>query len=162
VAGNGVMCKITTIPKGARSQGWMGRTNFSNYTIQADVYSAQRNEKLGDAGVIGQRYRLDLMGASQELKVGSWISHEEKFRKVPFEWKPNTWYTLKLNSSVSEKDGKKAAILQGKCWPRDGQEPAEWTITWEDHPANDVGSPGLFGNAKDAEVFFDNVKVSNN
>ena len=55
VSGNGVMCKITTIPKGARSQGWMGRTNFSNYSIQADVYSAERDGKIGDAGVIGQR-----------------------------------------------------------------------------------------------------------
>jgi outer membrane protein assembly factor BamB len=162
ISGNGVMCKITTIPKGARSQGWMGRTNFSNYTIQADVYSAQRNDKLGDAGVIGQRYRLDLMGAAQELKIITWISHEEKFKTVPFEWKPNTWYTLKLNSSVTEMDGKKTVILHGKCWPRDGKEPADWTITWEDHPANEVGSPGLFGNAKDAEVFFDNVKVSAN
>jgi len=162
VSGNGVMCKITTIPKGARSQGWMGRTNFSNYTIQADVYSAERNGKQGDAGVIGQRYRLDLMGAAQELKLISWISHEEKFKTVPFEWKPNTWYTLKLNASVSEKDGKKHVVLNGKCWPRDEKEPKEWTITWEDHPANEVGSPGLFGNAKDAEVFFDNVKVTSN
>ena len=162
VSGNGVMCKITTIPKGARSQGWMGRSNSSNYSIQADVYSAERNSKLGDAGVIGQRYRLDLMGASQELKIISWISHEEKFHAVPFEWKPDTWYTLKFSASVTEKDGAKIAVLKGKCWPRDGKEPEEWTITWEDHPANEVGSPGLFGNAKDSEVFFDNVKVSNN
>lgn len=162
VSGNGVMCKITTIPKGARSQGWMGRTNLSNYTIQADVYSAERNNKLGDAGVIGQRYRLDLMGAAQELKLISWISHEEKYHAVPFAWKADTWYTLKLSASLTEKDGVKIAVLKGKCWPRDGKEPEEWTITWEDHPANAVGSPGLFGNAKDAEVFFDNVKVSNN
>jgi len=162
VSGNGVMCKITTIPKGARSQGWMGRTNFSNYSIQADVYSAERNGKIGDAGVIGQRYRLDLMGAAQELKLVSWISHEEKFHTVPFEWKANTWYTLKLNASVTEKDGHKVSTLKGKCWPQGDKEPEEWTITWEDNPANEIGSPGLFGNAKDAEVFFDNVKVSSN
>ena len=156
------MCKITTIPKGARSQGWMGRTNFSNYSIQADVYSAERNGKTGDAGVIGQRYRLDLMGAAQELKLVSWISHEEKFHTVPFEWKADTWYTLKLNASVTEKDGHKISTRKGKCWPQGDKEPEEWTITWEDHPANEVGSPGLFGNAKDAEVFFDNVKVSSN
>jgi outer membrane protein assembly factor BamB len=174
VKGNGVMTKITTIPKGARSQGWMGRTNFSNYTIQADVYSAIRNDKMGDAGVIGQRYRLDLMGAAQELKLISWISHEEKFKVVPFEWKPNTWYTSKLQTSVKEVkeekevDGKKTtvvkkvAVLQGKVWPRGTEEPKEWTITWEDEPGNVIGSPGLFGNAKDAEVFFDNVKVTQN
>lgn len=162
VKGNGVMTKITTIPKGARSQGWMGRTNFSNYTIQADIYSAIRDGKMGDAGVIGQRYRLDLMGAAQELKVISWISHEIKFKTVPFEWKPNTWYTSKLNTSVKEADGKKIAVLKGKVWERGTDEPKEWTITWEDEPGNVIGSPGLFGNAKDAEVFFDNVKVTQN
>ncbi|MHC4877292.1 MAG: outer membrane protein assembly factor BamB family protein [Planctomycetota bacterium] len=159
VKGNGVMAKITTIPKGARSQGWMGRTNFSKYTIEADIYSAIRNGKMGDAGVIGQRYRMDLMGAAQELKLISWISHEEKFKTVPFEWKPNTWYRLKLTTDFKEADGKKIAVLHGKVWPRDGDEPKDWTITWEDEPGNTVGSPGLFGNAKDAEVFFDNVKV---
>lgn len=162
ITGNGVMCKITTIPKGARSQGWMGRTNFSNYSIQADIYSAQRNKKQGDVGVIGQRYRLDLMGATQEMKIGSWIAHEKKFHRVPFAWKPNTWYTLKLKASVTEKDGQKHFSLHGKCWPRDSKEPEAWTISWDDNPPNEVGSPGLFGNAKDAEVFFDNVKVSSN
>jgi outer membrane protein assembly factor BamB len=162
VKGNGVMAKITTIPKGARSQGWMGRTNFSKYTIEADIYSAIRDDKMGDAGVIGQRYRLDLMGAAQELKLISWISHEEKYKTVPFEWKPNTWYRMKLTTDFKEADGKTIAVLHGKVWPRDDKEPEDWTITWEDEPGNTVGSPGLFGNAKDAEVFFDNVKLYQN
>ena len=162
VNGNGVMTKITTIPKGTRSQGWMGRTDFSDYTIQADVYSAERNAKMGDAGVIGQRYRLHLMGAAQEIQIISWISHEIKHKSVPFAWKPNTWYTMKLKSTIQEKDGKKVAVLSGKAWPRGEKEPEEWHVTWEDEPANTHGSPGLFGNAKDAEVFFDNVKVTQN
>jgi len=162
VKGNGVMCKITTIPKGARSQGWMGRPNFSKYTIQADVYSAQRDGKQGDVGVIGQRYRLDLMGAAQTLKVGSWIAHESKFNIAPFEWSPNTWYTLKLSTTIEDRKGTKVAILKGKVWPRGEDEPEAWTVTWEDTPGNEIGSPGLFGNAKDAEIFFDNVKLTQN
>ena len=46
VDGNGVLCKITTIPKGMRSQGWFGHTSLSNYTIQADVMGALKNGKL--------------------------------------------------------------------------------------------------------------------
>src|SRR5690606_30987681 len=42
VDGNGVLCKITTIPKGMRSQGWMGPTQFRNYTIQADVLGLKK------------------------------------------------------------------------------------------------------------------------
>jgi len=162
IEGNGVMCKITTIPKGTRSQGWMGRDDLANYTIQADVYNAERDGRLGDAGVTGQRYRLELMGASQELKIVSWISHESKFKAVPFEWKSNTWYTLKFKASTEEKDGRLVSVLAGKCWPRDGKEPEEWTVTWEDYPANETGAPGLSGSAKDSEVFFDNVKVYEN
>ena len=39
---------------------------------------------------------------------------------------------------------------------------ADISVPGEDEPGNVIGSPGLFGNAKDAEVFFDNVKVTQN
>jgi outer membrane protein assembly factor BamB len=158
IDGNGVMMKISTIPKGARSQGWMGHTYFKNYTIQADVYGAERNSKLPDIGLIGQRYRFEIMGASQQLKIGSWVAHEIKFKQVPFAWKSNTWYTMKFQTT--SKDGK--STLRGKAWPRGGKEPKDWQIEWTDTPANITGSPGLFGNAKDAEIFYDNVKVTAN
>src|SRR5262249_21634629 len=35
--GQRVMVKITTIPKGTRSQSWMGPTDMHDYTIQADL-----------------------------------------------------------------------------------------------------------------------------
>jgi hypothetical protein len=69
---------------------------------------------------------------------------------------------MKLTASTKDKDGKRVAVLNGKVWPRDEKEPTEWTITWEEEPANETGSPGLFGNAGDAEVFYDNIKVSPN
>ena len=69
VTGNGVMCKISTIPKGTRSQGWIGNPAAKNYEIQADVYAvgvetgdADKNGKLPDMGLICQRYRFDMMG----------------------------------------------------------------------------------------------------
>jgi len=161
-SGNIVMMKITTIPKGTRSQGWMGHTDLDNYTTQADVLGATKDGKMPDIGVIAQRYRLEMLGASQELKLYSWIAHEEKFIKKPFEWKPEVWYTIKLSASHAVKDGESVATLKGKIWPRDEKEPAEWTITWDDAPANEFGSPGLFGNAKDAEIFYDNIVVTPN
>ncbi len=159
VEGNGVLTKITTIPKGTRSFGTMGRPDLSSYSIQADIYLAERLGKIGDAGLIAQRYRLDFMGEHKQLKLISWISHEIKYHQQKVDLQANTWFTLKLHASTKDKDGKKVAVLQGKVWPRDQKEPADWTITWEDEPANEIGSPGLFGNANDAEVFYDNVKV---
>ena len=51
------------------------------------------------------------------------------------------------------------AILRGKVWPRSGSEPDQWLIEAKDAAPNRNGSPGLYGNAKDAEIFLDNVRV---
>jgi outer membrane protein assembly factor BamB len=157
--GNGVMVKITTIPKGARSQGWMGPSHLHDYTIQADVRGTLRDGKQPDIGLIAQRYTLDLMGVKQQLQVRSWISELGRFSKtVPFKWNYDTWYTMKFRASVEE--GK--AVLKGKVWPRDEDEPDDWSIEAVDDVPNVIGSPGLFGNAQDAEIFLDNIEVKDN
>jgi hypothetical protein len=61
----------------------------------------------------------------------------------------------------AEDQGSKA-VLKGKIWPRDEQEPAAWTIEAEDTSPNHSGSPGLFGNAKDSEIYLDNIQVTAN
>ncbi len=168
VTGNAVLCKISTIPKGTRSQGWMGQSHLHDYTIQADVRGATRHDKTPAMGIINQRYTLALEGDVEDpekgavpgLQIRSWVSRLElRFAKtIPFPWKPDVWYTMKFQSE--NKDGK--AILRGKVWPRGETEPAEWTIEAADETPNEHGSPGLFGNASDAEVFVDNVKVTAN
>jgi outer membrane protein assembly factor BamB len=168
VVGNGVMCKITTIPLGTRSQGWIGRADSKDYVIQADAMAnkpetaagADPNSKLPDIGVINQRYRMELMGASQEVKVYSWYPHDQKLHTVAFPWEPEVWYTLKFQVNNELRDGVEYSVCRGKVWKRSESEPEEWTIEWADTPANDHGSPGLFGNAKDTEIFIDNVKLT--
>src|SRR5262249_27769800 len=165
ITGNAAMCKISTIPKGTRSQGWMGQTYLHDYTIEADVQGAVRNEKLPSMGIINQRYTLALEGAAQELQIRSWVSRLElRFAKtIPFEWKPDVWYTLKFQSHTEEQDAKATkVVLRGKAWERGQPEPKDWTIEGADETPNTQGSPGLFGNATDAEVFIDNVKVTAN
>lgn len=158
VDGNGVMCKITTIPKGTRSQSWMGHIDHHDYTIQADVFGAVKDDKVPDIGLIGQRYTLDMMGASQQLQIRTWPPQLRMAKTIPFSWEPNVWYTMKLRTALE--DGK--AVLRGKVWPRGEEEPADWMIEAEDPIPNEIGSPGLFGNAKDAEIFYDNIKVMAN
>lgn len=161
VEGNGVLVKVKTIPKGARSQGWMGYPNLHDYTIQADVMGAVKDGKLPDIGLIGQRYTMDLMGASQQLQLRTWTPQLDRFSvTVPFAWEPDTWYTMKLQTNVDSENG--TAVLRGKVWKRGEEEPAEWTVVGEDALPNVMGSPGLFGNAKDAEIFYDNLSVTHN
>lgn len=158
--GNGALLKVTTIPKGTRSQSWIGPPTLHDYTIQADFKGSMRNGKIPDMGLINQRYTLDMMGSSQQLQIRSWTTQlEQRFAKtIPFSWKPNVWYTMKFQSE--NKDGK--AVLRGKVWPRDEKEPEGWTTEAADETPNVVGSPGLFGNASDAEILIDNVKVTPN
>lgn len=160
VNGESVLVKVTTIPKGTRSQSWMGPTTLHDYTVQADVMGDIKDEKMPDVGLINQRYTLALQGSGQSLQVRSWTARAElRFAKtVPFEWKPKTWYVMKFQAA--NEGGK--AVLKGKVWPRGKAEPEAWTIEAADDTPNKVGSPGLFGNATDAEVFIDNVKVTEN
>ncbi|MFM9116465.1 MAG: hypothetical protein ACKOU6_09940, partial [Planctomycetota bacterium] len=61
---------------------------------------------------------------------------------------------------ANQADG--TAICRGKVWPKDQPEPTDWTIEMVDSRPNKAGSPGLFGNATNAEVFYDNVTVTPN
>lgn len=156
--GNGVMCKITTIPKGQRSQAWFGHPDLTNYTVQADVQAFEKDGKLPDIGLTNQRYTLVIMGASQQIQLRTWSSQLDRFSvNVPFALEPYQWYTVKFQASVV--DGK--AVLKGKIWKKGTDEPADWTVTGEDGAAvsNTTGSPGLFADAKNAEVFYDNLTV---
>ena len=46
IDGNGVMLKITTIPRGARSKSLFGQTDLHDYTIQADVCGRRKHGRL--------------------------------------------------------------------------------------------------------------------
>jgi hypothetical protein len=159
VEGNPAIVKITTIPKGTRSQSWFGPTDLHDYTIVADLKAADGTLELPDMGMIAQRYTLDLMGQSQQLQIRTWTAQQLRLmQNVPFEWKPGQWYRMKFQAS--NENG--TAVLRGKVWLRDQDEPAEWMVTATDERPNTQGSPGLFGNSTNAEITIDNVAVTPN
>jgi hypothetical protein len=184
--GDKAMVKITTIPRGTRSQCWMGPPDMHDYTIQADLRgqrttqpagavavssdatgaeinpSSSENQALGlpDMGLIAQRYTLDMMGNSQQLQIRSWPPQvARRFAKtIPFHWDGDKWYTVKFSASADS--GK--AVLRGKVWPRGEKEPDKWTIEAVDDVPNLQGSPGLFGQSNISEIYIDNVAVTSN
>lgn len=153
--GNKHMVKVTTIPKGTRSRCWFGHSELSNYTIQADVRGSERDGKMPDIGLIAQGYTIDLQGASQRLQIRSWVPQLRMATTIDFPWQADVWYRVKFQAGIENHK----AVLRGKVWPRDELEPSEWTIEATDEEPNRTGSPGLFGNAKDAEIFLDNIRV---
>ena len=154
--GNKVLAKLT---EGSsllsRARAYMGPSDWSNYTIEADVSATQKRRQQGDAGVIAQRYVLTLYGNKQTLNIEPWQPEIARTQSVPFTWKPDTWYRLKLQVE-NLPDGKTRA--RGKAWPAGEAEPAAWMIERIDPIPNRQGAPGIFGNGL-AELYFDNIKV---
>jgi outer membrane protein assembly factor BamB len=157
IGDNTVAVKITTIPKGTRSQCFFGHTDLSNYTITADVMGDLKDNKMPDIGVIAQGYIFALRGAYQEVQIRTWGTQTQRMNiKVPFPWKPKAWYTMKFTAATE--NGK--AVLRGKVWPKGGSEPDTWNAELTDPAPVEMGSPGLWADATDAEIFLDNIAVT--
>jgi outer membrane protein assembly factor BamB len=141
-----------------RIRVFMGPTNWSNYTVEADVRAAERRRQLGDIGITAQRYSLILFGNSQKLKLEPWEPETERTVTADFAWKPDTWYRLKLRVENLENGQVRA---RGKAWPVGEPEPAAWAIDRADPIGNREGAPGLFIDAQFG-AHVDNLRVSRN
>ena len=157
--GNKVLVKTT---EGSsllsRARAYFGPSDWSNYTVEADINATQKRRQQGDGGVIAQRYALVLYGNSQMLHLEPWQPETARTVTIPFAWKPDTWYRLKLEVQ-NLPDGKVRA--RGKVWLATEPEPAAWMIERIDPIPNRQGAPGIFGSAL-SELYFDNVKVYRN
>ncbi len=141
-----------------RMRVFMGPTDWSNYTVEADIRINEKRRQMGDAGIIAQRYTLVAFGNNQRLEMNSWQPEIARAVSAPFAWKPNTWYRLKLRVENTS-DGK--TRIRGKAWPTGEPEPDSWLIDRVDPIPNKQGSPGLFADAQFG-VYFDNLKVTPN
>ncbi|HEV7396884.1 MAG TPA: PQQ-binding-like beta-propeller repeat protein [Pyrinomonadaceae bacterium] len=156
LGGNKVFAKLT---EGSslltRARAYFGPSNFFNFTVEGDVYATQKRRQQGDAGIIAQRYVLTLYGNSQALHLEPWQPETTRTVKVPFTWKQDTWYHLKLRVE-NLPDGKTRA--RGKAWAVGEPEPSDWMVERIDPIPNRQGAPGVFGNGL-SDVYFDNLKV---
>ena len=69
---------------------------------------------------------------------------------------------MKLRYELESEGPAATAVLRGKVWPRDQDEPEDWTMTARDESPNRSASPGLYGNAKLTELYIDNIEVTPN
>jgi outer membrane protein assembly factor BamB len=141
-----------------RARVFFGPTTLSDYTFEADVRAVERRRQMGDVGITAQRYSLVLYGTSQRLKLEPWEPETTRTVAVPFSWKPDSWYRLKLRVS-NQANG--AVRVQGKAWPTGQPEPDAWNIDKVDPIGNREGAPGLFIDAQFG-VYLDNFKLTPN
>jgi len=159
VAGNKVLVKTTEGSSlVSRARAYFGPSDLSNYTVEGDIFATQKRRQQGDAGVIAQRYVLTLYGNSQMLHLEPWQPETARTVTIPYAWKPDTWYHLKLEVKNL---GSGMSLARGKVWLASETEPADWMIERIDPIPNRQGAPGIFGNAL-AEIYFDNLKVYKN
>jgi len=158
--GNKVLVKFADNPATKRARVFMGPNDLHDYTVQADVRASQKRRQMGDVGVVAQRFNLMLFGNAEKVELQTWQPETERTTSAKYQWKWDTWYTMKLRVE-NLPDGRVKA--QGKVWPKSEAEPAAWTVERID-PANLAerqGAPGIYADAP-YEVFFDNVKVTKN
>jgi hypothetical protein len=141
-----------------RIRAFIGPVGWSNYTFEADVRSSTRRRQMGDIGITAQRYSLVLYGTSQRLKLEPWEPETARTVTVPFAWKPDAWYRLKLRVENLANGQVRA---RGKAWPVGEAEPAAWQIDKTDPIGNRQGAPGLFIDAQYG-AYLDNFSLTAN
>ena len=138
-----------------RVRAFIGPTDWSNYTFEADVRSNTRRRQMADIGITAQRYSLVLYGNSQELTLEPWTPEVERSVKLKYAWKADTWYHLKLRVENTSDGGVRA---RAKAWPTAEAEPTAWMIDKVDPIGNRQGAPGFIADAEFG-AYWDNLKI---
>jgi hypothetical protein len=99
-----------------------------------------------------------LYGTSQQLKLEPWEPETARTVTIPFAWKANTWYRVKLRVENLANGQVRA---QGKAWAASEPEPTAWMIDKVDPIGNRQGAPGLFINAQFG-AYLDNFSLTKN
>ena len=162
--------KLSLPPKAlyARARTNIGSVDMYDYTMQADIRVTQTTVSDGvytmpDAGIINSRYVLELQGSSQMCNIHVWQNAMPDYtsKAIPFKWKGDAWYRLKLKVTAPPSKLPKT-LLQGKAWLATDPEPKDWMIELEDVNPNFNGNPGLWGFSNNHEIFYDNILVTPN
>jgi hypothetical protein len=153
--GNKVLAKPPAAVGIQGSDIYMGPSTMKDYVVSADVMATKEKRRIPDIGLINSGYTLDLMGSHQRVQIRSWASEYRIVKNAPFQWLPDTWYSMKMQVDYSGK----TAEIKGKIWPKTDPEPEAWTIVVEDPIPIMQGSPGLYGNSV-TTLYIDNVQVT--
>ena len=188
VDGSKCLVKITTIPKGTRSQGWIGPIELADYAMIADFRAEESgvepaktaaaedaDEALPTpAPAVGTTANLAIsrlpdMGLIAQRYTLDLMGASQQLQLRT--WPPQVATHFSVTVPFEWEAGRwyrmrfeatsegGDAVLRGKVWPRDQAEPEAWTISGVHEGGNLQGSPGFFGNAKDSEIAIDNVRV---
>ena len=154
---------VNPSPLVSRANAYITKHDASGYAILSDIMGTKVRDDLPDVGLVANRYTLMLAGNTQQLRLVSWDALPRVDKSIAFPWKPGTWYRMKLEVVVREKD----ALVRGKVWPRDEKEPDAWTVDFTDPVPNREGAAAIYGYAAGilegqtgCEIFYDNIRIT--
>lgn len=189
VDGSKCLVKVTTIPKGTRSQGWIGPIGLHDYKIQADFRARETGveqpappasasatstdsdafaQAFGNAAAL-EKARMPDMGLIAQRYTLDLMGAAQQLQLRSWPPQVATHFSKTIPFSwdagrwytmrLEARTDGADAVLRGKVWPRGEPEPPTWTIEARHDAGNLQGSPGFFGNSKDSEIYIDNVSV---
>lgn len=155
--GNKVLAKTLDNPFFQRATAFFGHPDDAGYTMQVDILSEGNRRTMSSAGLICQRYQIELKGNHQQLGISSNV--ERLNASAPFAWKAGEWYTLKARVD-SAADG--SGVVRARAWKRGEPEPEQWTLEVPLRHVHQNGAPGLFSFAPQSRfaVYLDNLVVT--
>jgi len=154
--GSKVLGRIMDVPLFQRTTSLIGSPLDHDYTMQVDFCIQGNRRTLSSAGVVHQRYLIEIKGNYQEIEISSNVECLKVTAPCPV--KADVWYTLK--SRVDLLPGG-SGIVRAKVWPRSEPEPAAWTIEVPHADAHTHGAAGIYGFTPQSryEVYLDNLSI---
>lgn len=139
-----------------RTMNFFGDPEMKDYILEADVMTDGNRRVKSTVGLVNQRYLITMVGNRNLIEVTS--NHDRLKESVSFPVKANTWYHLKTHVKAND-DG--SGEVRAKAWPKDEDEPADWTIKVPVKDVHPKGSAGVFAFSPQAQkrVFLDNIEI---
>jgi outer membrane protein assembly factor BamB len=167
VGGKEVLSKVNDKFNLSAGNAYITMPASKDYTIECDVFGTKLGDNLPEIGIGANRYSLMLAGKVENrlLRLQSWEALPRVDKTIKFDWKPSTWYCLKLTTEIANGKG----LIRGKAWPRDEKEPAAWTVELSDsHPIGEGSAllygyvTGNFGDTPGTEIYYSNLRITPN
>ena len=139
-----------------RAINFLGSWKLQDYTVEIDAMVDGNRRIKSTIGVINQRYIFALVGNANRLEVFS--NYDRFHRSVNFPIEANKWYRLKTQVDIQDNG---SGLLRAKVWPRDDNEPEEWTLEVIHSKPHHRGAPGIYALSPQSKkkVYFDNLLI---
>ncbi len=154
IGGENVLFKKNDDPRPpiARAIAYITMPESKEYTIEAELKGIEKKDKLPDVGVVANRYVFYLDGKTdekgeREARLISWEALPRINVGIPFTWKSDTWYRVKMTVTTEGKE----TFVRCKVWESGKEEPAKWSLEFKDPSPNLNGSAGLYSYITNAE-----------